>query len=92
MVFQIDQPFPTNCKYVPEDHVRSTREAKRIKSIPRKFRQESESGPTAKICYQYNSMIYLGFLSDAEMVVVEEPWINVWNTLPPPLSRRVYGS
>eukprot|EP00977_Amphora_coffeiformis_P003458 scaffold638_cov168-Amphora_coffeaeformis.AAC.40 len=92
VVFQIDQPFPTSCRYFPEDHVRSKREAKRIKSIPRKLREESESGSTAKICYQYNSMVYLGFLSDAEMVVVEEPWINVWNTLPAALSRRVYGS
>lgn len=43
------------------------------------------------ICLQYNGMLYLNFVGPNEMVVVEQPWLEVVGTLPEAIQRRVYG-
>lgn len=43
------------------------------------------------VCLHYNSMLYLDFIGDNEMVVVEQPWLRVISSLPDALHRRVYG-
>jgi hypothetical protein len=43
------------------------------------------------ICLQYNGMLYLNFVGQNEMVVVEQPWLEVVETLPEAIQRRVYG-
>jgi hypothetical protein len=56
------------------------------------------------ICLRYNSMLYLDFLDEpqdnnahttasisSEMLVVEQPWLDVVATFPEALHRRVYG-
>jgi len=47
---------------------------------------------TCTMCLRYNSMLYMDFVSDNEMVVVEQPWLNVVATFPDALQRRVYGT
>jgi hypothetical protein len=37
-------------------------------------------------------MLYMDFAASNEMVVVEQPWLNVVATFPDALQRRVYGS
>ena len=44
------------------------------------------------MCFRYKGMLYLEFIEENEMVVVEQPWIDVVETLPAALSRRVYGT
>jgi len=36
-------------------------------------------------------MLYQGFVSENEMVVVEEPWMSILEELPDALARRAYG-
>jgi hypothetical protein len=43
------------------------------------------------ICLQYNGMLYMDFMGEGEMVVVEQPWLEVVETLPEALQRRIYG-
>lgn len=47
---------------------------------------------TASLCFLYNSMLYLDFVDQSEMVIVEQPWISILETLPAALARRVYGT
>lgn len=44
------------------------------------------------ICLQYNGILYLNFVGQREMVVVEQPWLEVVETFPDALQRRVYGT
>ena len=81
VVFDLDQPFPTTCKSFPNTGVRG-----------KKKRKRSQSGSSASLCLLYRSMMYLDFVDEAEMVVVEQPWVNISATLPPALARRVYGT
>ena len=43
------------------------------------------------ICLHYNGMLYLNFIGQNELVVVEQPWLEVVETLPEAIQRRVYG-
>lgn len=44
------------------------------------------------ICLRYSGIIFQEFLSKNEMVIVEQPWLNVVNQLPDALERQRYGS
>jgi len=37
-------------------------------------------------------MLFMDFIADDEMVVVEQPWMDIVNTLPDALERRIYGA
>lgn len=43
-------------------------------------------------CLRYSGMIFLDFLGDNELVVVEQPWLGIVNSLPDALERQRYGS
>ena len=44
------------------------------------------------ICLRYPGMIFMDFLGDNELVVVEQPWIDIVNDLPDALERKRYGT
>lgn len=44
------------------------------------------------MCLRYNGMLFMDFADANEMIVVEEPWLNVVSTLPDALQRKVYGA
>ncbi len=44
------------------------------------------------ICLRYSGMIFLDFLDNNELVVVEQPWLGIVNSLPNALERQRYGS
>ena len=44
------------------------------------------------ICLRYSGIIFQDFLDKNEMVVVEQPWLSIVNTLPDALERQRYGS
>eukprot|EP00549_Striatella_unipunctata_P026034 CAMPEP_0118720170 /NCGR_PEP_ID=MMETSP0800-20121206/29950_1 /TAXON_ID=210618 ORGANISM="Striatella unipunctata, Strain CCMP2910" /NCGR_SAMPLE_ID=MMETSP0800 /ASSEMBLY_ACC=CAM_ASM_000638 /LENGTH=63 /DNA_ID=CAMNT_0006627757 /DNA_START=267 /DNA_END=458 /DNA_ORIENTATION=+ len=53
----------------------------------------NDSNKTISTNRQYHGMLFVDFLSDDnEMVVVEQPWLDVVAGLPDPLDRRVYGA
>ena len=41
---------------------------------------------------RFTGMIFLDFLNETELVVVEQPWLEIVKTLPDPLERDRYGS
>ncbi len=44
------------------------------------------------ICVKYDSILQLEFIKEDELVIVEQPWLTVVNSLPDPLERRIYGT
>jgi len=44
------------------------------------------------MCLRYNSMLYMDFIGEHEMVVVEQSWLNVVATFPDALQRKVYAT
>lgn len=61
-------------------------------SVSEKSTEEMAAESTASLCFLYNSMLYLDFVDQSEMVIVEQPWISILETLPAALARRVYGT
>merc|ERR1712232_1129796 len=54
-------------------------------------RKESANSQNCTICLHYNSMLYFNFLGPEEMIVIEQPWLQVVATFPEAVQRRVYG-
>jgi len=44
------------------------------------------------VCSHYKNMLYTEFLGPKEMIVVEQPWLDVVETFPAALQRRIYGA
>jgi hypothetical protein len=82
----MEQTLPKHCRVFPETHVRGKR--KRESNNPEELANRSN----CMVCLRYNSMLYMDFLDEKEMLVVEEPWLNVVATFPEALERKLYGS
>lgn len=95
-----DDPWlkPRVSKPVSDDdeNDKSTKEANEDSS--RKRKHDDVEQPTSRgsrncsICLQYNGMLYLNFVGQREMVVVEQPWLEVVETFPDAIQRRIYGT
>eukprot|EP00980_Cylindrotheca_fusiformis_P013737 scaffold3533_cov97-Cylindrotheca_fusiformis.AAC.1 len=84
-VLNIKGELPHYCKTLPEAHVRRRKR--------RGFNPKNQD-PNSRNCIiglHYNSMLYMNFLGPKEMVVVEQPWLQVVATFPEAVQRRVYG-
>jgi hypothetical protein len=55
------------------------------------FHEKQKISRSCTICLQYNGMLYMNFLGPKEMVVVEQPWLEVVETFPDAIHRRIYG-
>lgn len=91
VVYDLEKPFPTACKTVPETHFRG-KKRKRSTSMAEEKDQDQANESSAIVCLRYNSMLHLGFLEEDEMIIVEEPWLNIVGTFPAALARRIYGT
>lgn len=60
-------------------------------TLPTEAPKTHHGSRNCTICLQYNGMLYLNFVGQNEMVVVEQPWLEVVETLPEAIQRRVYG-
>jgi len=81
----LDMPLPKTLMYHPNDHI----------SI--KNNVLTKDDPTMRnynlaICLLYSGIIFMEFLSEDELVVVEQPWLDILNSLPGALERKRYGS
>ena len=65
---------------------------KRKRSLSNVDRPAREQTGNFTICLRYSGMLFMDFIAENEMVVVEQPWINVVNALPDAITRRVYGT
>jgi hypothetical protein len=85
------EAFPKSCRIFPEIHVRGAKR-KRSNSYSESCNSISDVSPSCTICLNYNSMLFMNFVDDHVMVVVEQPWLNVVATFPGALHRKVYGT
>lgn len=96
-VINISKPLPEHCQMVPESHVRRRKKimyengAGHRANKLQKLSKEDPHASNCIICLHYNSMLYFDFLGPNEMMVVEQPWLQVVATFPEAVQRRVYG-
>ena len=44
------------------------------------------------ICLRYTGVIFMDFVDESELVIVEQPWLDIVNALPDALERKRYGT
>lgn len=81
----LDMPLPETLMYHPDDHISAKKQNRT------KFEHEAKNSNLA-ICLLYTGIIFMEFLSEDELVVVEQPWEDIVNSLPGALERKRYGS
>ena len=106
-IVDLDQPIPEHSNIFPPDHVRARRHVPRARLGPvddevgpgrKRKRLYSSTRPAAEksgnftVCLRYGNMLFMDFIADDEMVVVEQPWMDIVNALPDALERRIYGA
>lgn len=98
MVFDMGQHFPASCQMFPERHVRGKKRPRALSTVSESG-DGDEEGPsipvektTCTMCLRYNSMLCLDSVGGNELLVVEQPWLNVVATFPEALQRKVYAS
>jgi hypothetical protein len=94
VVMDMKKDFPNCCKVFPETHVRSKRKRPTPTSAPELEEKNNDKNKKSEavLCLRYNSMLHLDFVGPREMIVVEQPWLNVVANFPEALQRRVYGA
>ncbi|ACI65996.1 predicted protein [Phaeodactylum tricornutum CCAP 1055/1] len=90
VTMSMDKSYPKFCRNVPEIHVRG-RKRKRSLSVTSSD-EVDQSAAACTCCLRYNSMLFVDFVDENEMVVVEQPWMSVVATFPQGLQRKVYGA
>jgi hypothetical protein len=93
-MIDLGQKPPQRCRFVPDCQVRTRRKRKRTLSgaeATKAIAMKLEAVDSI-ICLRYNSVLHMDFLADNEMVIVEQPWLNVIATFPDAIERKVFGS
>eukprot|EP00525_Craspedostauros_australis_P000837 CAMPEP_0198114670 /NCGR_PEP_ID=MMETSP1442-20131203/5989_1 /TAXON_ID= /ORGANISM="Craspedostauros australis, Strain CCMP3328" /LENGTH=217 /DNA_ID=CAMNT_0043772039 /DNA_START=357 /DNA_END=1009 /DNA_ORIENTATION=+ len=101
------QELPEHCRVFPQAHMRRKNKKKQDDDDDdqnafantnglgdRKKKQVEAMTRIAEglhIVPYYTSMLFLDFLDANEMVIVEQPWLDVVATFPSALKKRVYG-
>ena len=102
----LSSPVPLRSKPFPPDHFKARnwsktylKEKRRSKSFDANESKaiedemsKDETNRNFTICLRYSGIIFQDFLDSNEMVVVEQPWLSIVNTLPDALERQRYGS
>ncbi|CAB9497808.1 RNA-associated protein 4 homolog [Seminavis robusta] len=96
-VIDMDQKIPKRCRLAPVDHhVRKWGKRKRSLSGAESTKEgpkNSEAGTEpAILCLRYNSILWLDFIAENEMVIVEQPWLKVISSFPEAMERKIFGS
>lgn len=81
--------MPNYSRVFPESNLRGKKQKKRKASL---VGQVDANANNCKLCFHYNSTIFMDYLSSKELVVVEQPWRDVMATLPAALDRKAYGT
>mmetsp|Transcript_6655 Transcript_6655/g.19714 ORF Transcript_6655/g.19714 Transcript_6655/m.19714 type:complete len:325 (-) Transcript_6655:578-1552(-) len=90
----LDRPIPSRSAYYPPRHVRARWNKKPKISPPSAYPSSADGddgGDNFTMCLRYAGVLFLDFMGEDEMVVVERPWMNVVKEFPGALERRVYG-
>ena len=101
-IVDLDQPVPERASMFPPNHLRA-RGLRRIKDddgmmhnshLSRKKPKSTNNDQSTNmcVCLRYNEILFQDFISENEMVIVEEPWKSILEELPDALARKVYGT
>lgn len=80
---------PTKYRVIPEKHVRSK---KRQRQEDEDEDDEMDTSTSCTMCLLYTGILNIEFIGKSEMVVVEQPWLDIVASFPDPLQRHVYGT
>ena len=86
-LIDLAKKIPQTCRVVPERSIRW----KKLADSEKKAGGRSKDSESI-ICLRYNSILHMDFISNNEMIVVEQPWLNVIAKFPAPLERKIYGT
>ena len=86
----MENKLPKSCRVFPESHVRG-RKRKFATAKHMNDNDDDDNSSSCTVCLRYNSMLHMGFLSKTEMLVIEQPWLNVTAYFPGALERKIYG-
>jgi U3 small nucleolar RNA-associated protein 4 len=94
-VYDLAVRRPTQSRWLPEQHVRG-RKRRRLYSVTNDptgdtTNKQTREETTVTVCVKYTGVLFMDYMSDHEMVLVEQPWLSVMASLPDALDRRVYG-
>jgi len=89
-LIDLAKTIPQECRIVPEHHVRRKKKQKQAQTTKKRGKTQKEA--ESVICLRYNSILHMDFVGENEMVIVEQPWLNVIATFPAPLERKIYAS
>jgi len=90
----LDSPLPTRSRYFPDDHI-SARKSRFLSTPNNKRKKIMKDDPEClnlTICLRYSGIIFMDFLSEDELVVVEQPWLGILSSLPDGLERKRFGA
>ena len=95
----LDQPVPKKSDTFPSNHLRAKRAASAMDNdmhcrSPRQSKDDGgkDAGANFTICLRYREILFQDFISEDEIVIIEEPRTSILEELPDPLARRVYGT
>jgi U3 small nucleolar RNA-associated protein 4 len=43
------------------------------------------------LCLKYSGILFMDFIDEDELLIVEQPWMDILNALPDVLQRKRYG-
>jgi len=89
------KPFPTTHFKAKKWSKSYIQERQRCGSFSDKLKDDLKRDETNRnftICLRYSGIIFQDFLDKNEMVVVEQPWLGIVNSLPDALFRQRYGA
>ncbi|KAH7104113.1 WD40 repeat-like protein [Auriculariales sp. MPI-PUGE-AT-0066] len=67
-------------------------EDKELLALGTAAQQQGPKGKPLVINTQYRPLLFLGFMGDGDMVVVERPYVDILASLPPAYSKHKYGA
>mmetsp|Transcript_27977 Transcript_27977/g.34039 ORF Transcript_27977/g.34039 Transcript_27977/m.34039 type:complete len:373 (-) Transcript_27977:455-1573(-) len=101
LAIDLDRPIPCTCETYPPEHLRMTCRQKQTQPQQRRggARRGAMTPPAGimtknnnfTICLRYNGMLFLDYMSETEMVIVQQPWLQVVDSFPDALERKIYG-
>ncbi len=104
----LHKSVPKHSNWYPSDHLRvkrqvsddestlmhhwTTRKPSLCVSDDDDFNNFSKKSNNFTICLRYSNILFQEFVSEKEMIIVEEPWMSALEEIPDALARRVYGT
>lgn len=61
-------------------------------AVPREVHDQELASRSCTICSHYKNILYTNVLGPKEIIVIEQPWLEIAEMLPAALKRKIYGA